>query len=643
MEQLPISDIATCSHCGMSENFTNLYSYYKVCGNCNHTVYRTVAGGREVINHHTVPVDFTLLKIGTTGSYNSEHFNVIGRCRLQLNNGHLNLWYIQTLNKHTPTFNFIAEGMAGMALLHLNSSTRPKDVNLTTIEAGEKFSQVKGTSYHVLTVSQCSYQSCEGELPNLPLHLDDAIVFELNGNGNKAGYYISHKTDVYSFNGQWVNRSDLNLENLRVDIKQKQLMLNMAAPANVACPDCAQNIKVFSHAQANHVVCPGCKTFVQLARFTQRKGSKIKTNNNYYSAFEIGSTGVIDGIEYTVLGYTLKYAANDAAYWQEYYLFSPIEGYIFLSVYDGNWIKITLETNYKFKLKNYSTVDYQTQTYSLFNLFDCKVLDAQGEFFHDIFKHKAIHSAEYINPPNIVCLESTKDSYRWFLGTHIAGSKLKNAFPTMTLPQKYGVGVVEPSDRIFGQYTYHVVVACVVVLAVVSLLLSAIAQNKSVFTSTYTVTDTTNGKTIITPSFVLDGDVKNVGYELSAGVSNSWFETQVVLVNDDTDDSYEFSKGLEYYYGYTDGEHWSEGSTSDHWTVPSVKGGRYHLVITPYKDPNITALDYTVNLKRDVPSYNNFIYMVLFMLTIPALAIANAHVRNRMRWENSAYNPYSTE
>ncbi|UPT67160.1 MAG: hypothetical protein M0D57_00195 [Sphingobacteriales bacterium JAD_PAG50586_3] len=130
-----------------------------------------------------------------------------------------------------------------------------------------------------------------------------------------------------------------------------------------------------------------------------------------------------------------------------------------------------------------------------------------------------------------------------------------------------------------------------------------------------------------------------------ADVSNSWFETSVVLVNDVTDESYEFTKGVEHYYGYTDGESWSEGNRVDDWTIPSVKGGKYHLIVTPTMPYMFvtSSLQYKITIKRDVPTYNNFYWLAGFILVVPLAGMFTAHLRNRQRWSNSSFNPYNTD
>lgn len=646
MQQLPVNYIESCSHCGYSVGFAGMYSYFAVCPNCRHTVYRSGSDVKEVVKHHITPEDFSLLKIGTRGTYNGDEFVVIGRLRLQLDNGYLNLWHLFYPKIQAPKYNFIAEGMTDYAMVNLGIRKAAAHANYDRVVPGKPFGYktCEDVVYSAMTISTCKYSTVDGELPNLPAHFDYSNVFELRNDNKGAGYYICYaKKDVYTFEGEWVGFDALKLQNLRVDIKQKQLMQAMAGPLQLDCPTCNTTLTILGRGQSGYVVCNNCKTYNSIGYSSLRKQGQVNHNAEYPAVFKIGDTGVIDGAEFTVLGYTLKYAQQDQAYWQEYYLFSPVEGFLFLSVYQGNWIKLTTVSDYQLQVNTKSEVGYKGVTYSVFNVFECRVADALGEFPHDIFATKKIKSAEYINPPSMVSVEQTHESYRWFVGKHITASEIKRAFPNAQMPVKIGIGMIEPGDELLKVNSIYVTVAMSIVLFALQFLLFSAAKNTTVFEESYTCTDSLNNKQYVTPSFYLDGNVKNVGYGLYADVSNTWFETSVVLVNDVTDESYEFTKGVEYYFGYSDGESWSEGTRVDEWTIPSVKGGKYHLIVTPTKAPSTIDVQYKITVKRDIPTYNNFYWLAAFILIVPLAGMFTAHMRNRQRWSNSSFNPYNTD
>ncbi|UPT67162.1 MAG: DUF4178 domain-containing protein [Sphingobacteriales bacterium JAD_PAG50586_3] len=389
--QLPVNYIESCSHCGHSVGFAGMYSYFAVCPNCQHTVYRSGSDVKEVTKHHTAPEDFSLLKIGTRGKYNGDEFIIIGRLRLQLDNGYLNLWYLFYPKKEAPLYNFIAEGMTDYAMVNLSMHKASPNANYERVVPGKPFGYktAQEVGYTVMTLSNCKYSTVEGELPNVPSHFDYSNVFELRNDDKKAGYYIYYaKKDAYTLEGEWVGFDALNLQNLRVDVSQKQLMQTMARPMALNCPACNAQLSILGHGQSGYVVCNKCSTYSSIGYLSARKDSEVTHKGDYSSVFKMGDTGVIDGVEYTVLGYTLKYAPQDQAYWQEYYLFNPAEGFLFLSVYQGNWIKLTTVLDYDLQINTKSDLAYKGVTYNVYNVFECKVVDAVGEFPHDIFSTK---------------------------------------------------------------------------------------------------------------------------------------------------------------------------------------------------------------------------------------------------------------
>ena len=55
------------------------------------------------------------------------------------------------------------------------------------------------------------------------------------------------------------------------------------------------------------------------------------------------------------------------------------------------------------------------------------------------------------------------------------------------------------------------------------------------------------------------------------------------MINETTGEEIYANKDIEYYHGYTDGENWTEGNTTEEFNICGVAAGKYHLAITPMK------------------------------------------------------------
>lgn len=639
MEHLPVQNIASCSECGISNGFVSPKATFRVCTNCRHTVFRLPANIKP-IKHYNMPEDATIFKIGSQGVFNGNAFTIIGRLRLQLNNGFLNLWQLHYSQAQQTDKVFLAEGLLGYALLKFESPTWVSAYVKADVKPGDEFPAAFEDAKIYITTEKasCIYSLYDGEIAEeLPVSFDGTAVYELNtGAGGAAYYFNTVKDNQFLLVGEWVEPHQLKLTNLRFDIANPKALNELIKPITVDCNECKQPITVLAQKQSAYVVCGNCANYYELDRVVIRKKKDITPNKNYTPAFTIGSTGVIDKIPYTVTGYVLKKESHANIYWHEYFLYNPIAGYIFLAEFDGNWIQLKAERNYNKVEPSSYTFEFNLKEYKLFNKYDGHATDAAGEFPFDVFTN--YQSAEYIRPPKMISTELSKNSYTVFSGKHIARSTISRAFPEAQMPKKDSIGMVEPAELIFKKnLSIKLIIGILVVCLGLQFILNDFNANQDVFYHGFACNDSTVGKPIVTSGFELNGDVKNCEYILLTDIRNTWFETEAVLVNETTDDSYTIAKGVEFYSGYTDGESWSEGDHSDSWIIPSIKKGRYHLVITPFKEINGQVVNYSIKLKRDVPNYRNLIFLIILLLIVPVLGLILGYTRNHSRWQNSDY------
>ncbi|MCP2936859.1 hypothetical protein NK983_29650, partial [Salmonella enterica subsp. enterica serovar Typhimurium] len=84
-----------------------------------------------------------------------------------------------------------------------------------------------------------------------------------------------------------------------------------------------------------------------------------------------------------------------------------------------------------------------------------------------------------------------------------------------------------------------------------------------------------------------------------------------------TGEQYYFSGVSEYYQGYEDGEHWTEGSAESTMTVQHLSAGRYHYNVTVTTDPATPTERFRVNVIQNVTLLQNFWIALLCLLVFP--------------------------
>ena len=93
------------------------------------------------------------------------------------------------------------------------------------------------------------------------------------------------------------------------------------------------------------------------------------------------------------------------------------------------------------------------------------------------------------------------------------------------------------------------------------------------------------------------------------------------------------------YYAWRDSDGaWTEGSKHDTVVVPSVPGGRYYLRIEPEGEAGRRSLvNYTLTVRRDVPSLALFIIAAGVLALPPIFVTWRSLVFERARWNESDY------
>ncbi len=143
--------------------------------------------------------------------------------------------------------------------------------------------------------------------------------------------------------------------------------------------------------------------------------------------------------------------------------------------------------------------------------------------------------------------------------------------------------------------------------------------------------------------FKLEEGIKSVEIEMSAPISNNWVSSSLELINEKTGDVYFVDKDLEYYFGYTDGEHWTEGSASESQFISSVPEGKYRLSISVMVNKDAPVESFSIYVYRDVPIWINFWISLLILWAYPIYLYYRSQSFEKKRWFNSNYSPYETE
>jgi Domain of unknown function (DUF4178) len=573
------------------------------------------------------------VKPGTTGEWDSRQFRVLGKMGVWFEESFFSYWSIVFKD---GTTGFLAEGYGLYSILLEDKQAVIKDSDLSTNKVGQV---VINTDYQFQKKSSSFYWEVEGELylKNFSTYFD---VYEYDGEKGKLFTLFKwgdKTTDTFSNNP--TSFDDLKLEN----IQEKN-----PYGIQLKCLRCSNDIIVSTYPLAQSCTCKGCGTFYSIEK--KRLISKGNNKNNVFTPLlPIGATGSIKNISYQVVGYTQKQEQNAyKAKWREYVLFNLTYGFAFLSEFDGHWIyvKETLASPVILN-ENTKTFEFDKESFHLYNSYSYTVIEAKGEFPYNAFDNKNALVKEYISPPEIWIREKdSQEGISWFWGEHITAKEIKTAFAIdKTMPYQRGIGAVQPTGYINIKKLIAMSLLGVLGLLMVFMIVLSNKQNKVITQGTYYFSDSMDVIKIVTEKFTLSKWRSNMQFNISAPVSNSWFELNATLVNAETGKEYSVEQGIEYYYGYTDGESWTEGNHDETAYITNIPAGNYFLQMDGSREVNSSAKlnSFSAKIIYDAPSYRNLWFAIFLLLLWPVINYIRNMYTEKSRWQDSAYSNYSND
>lgn len=382
--------------------------------------------------------------------------------------------------------------------------------------------------------------------------------------------------------------------------------------------------------EAFFYACPNCGTIYSKNLnndyvFKERLGEK-----NYENSFSIGQIAHFYDEPYTVISFLIKSNSSQSR-WIEYVLQNENGEFLYLSESSGNFILLE-QIEYEKKVGNHpNQIDYQGKTYDRYDYSSPKLDFASGYFdFNIIKRHELI---EYILPPFIMSFEKFEQNQTAFFGKHISRKKIKKAFNTNQIPSKTSVGTIQPFIINFRN-----LVLTFSFIAILILLTHWYLNNERTEQEVLNTTipfENYKSKDYISPTFELKGSSAPLQISVYSEVNNSWANVQVALINEKTNEEIYATKDIEYYHGYTEGENWTEGSTSEDFNICGVSSGKYHFTVTPIKAPeDLNNSHISIKATWNKPSLRNFFMTVLFMAIFSAIIYYLSKKFEEKRWSD---------
>jgi hypothetical protein len=339
--------------------------------------------------------------------------------------------------------------------------------------------------------------------------------------------------------------------------------------------------------------------------------------------------------------------------WQEYLLFNPWQGFLWLVTYGGHWsvVRRLVERPPVEPARLASPVEYAEWKGRSFRIFAKAPVTTSyvvGEFYWKVRVGMAVQVADYIYPPYILSRETyTNDGEEtWSEGEYVEPDVIAQAFDLKNqLPEPEGIYLNQPNPfREKARQLKWIAPVLTALLILVQVIACKRAANETVFNGDYNYrSGTTNPVAVTQPFQIKGGNSQTVDFTMNAPVHNSWLELDIDLVNADTHQVVAtFEQGIEFYSGSDSDGPWSEGSNVEHKLIPAIPPGQYYLTIDASADPALRQIPFHVAVVRDVAVWSNFWFALGLIVFFPLYCAIRGYSFENKRWADSDFSPYPT-
>ncbi|MEA3208323.1 MAG: hypothetical protein QOE70_1380 [Chthoniobacter sp.] len=627
-----------CPQCGAPVKFQSSIAVFVVCEHCRSMVVRRDANVESMGTMAELPPDLSPLQIGTRGEWQGSAFELVGRVRVEWEEGSWTEWCALFPNDKTG---WVAEAQ-GFFMVSFETSEPALPSAPGELEPGASL-RVAGRPWTVVDVKRATCLAGEGELPFVAPPGQQRLGADLTGADGAFAtieFYDGEAPRLYV--GSYAEFEELRFANLRPvpgwTADTEQIRYQTSA---LNCPSCGAAVKLRAAGQSMAAVCGSCGSIIDIAnpqwQVVQKGDEKARKLNGL---LPIGVRGQLQDVDWEVIGLVRR--ADKYSSWQEYLLFNPWRGFRWLVTYKGHWSWVQ-------RVPDIGDLSGQRirldgRDFRLFAKGEARVKDVLGEFYWKVKRGEVAELEDYIRPPEVLSKETYPGlkEFTWSLGEYLEHTAVAGAFGIKEMPVPAGPYLNEPNP--FANKTGPVwgrALLFIAILFVIQLIFAAGTGERPIFDGDYVFTRAEPPAVVTTPHFQVDGRQGPVRLAVTAGVDNQWIGFDFDLVNAQTNETFPAQLEVSYYHGYDDGE-WSEGGQTNSVSVPAVPAGEYFLNVETDADPALQQLTWHLAVTRGGLFWSNFLIGVCVLLAYPIYLSIRRHGFERQRWSESDFSPYGS-
>lgn len=636
----------SCPACGAAVIFKIGSSMVSVCAYCRSVVAR---GDRSVENLGKVAElaeTESPLELNMTGKYEGKRFTLTGRAQLKHEAGGLwDEWYASFPNDE---WGWLAEAQGRFYLTFEEEVPENAEIpDFDELEVGATINL--NPDWGPLVVAEIGEATGQGAAGEIPYRLEPGQTYryaDLSGpKGAFATLAYGDEEGPLVYFGREVTLDDLGVP---ATAKSRQREARQVEGKSLSCPQCGGGLELRAPDRSERIGCPNCGALLD-CKEGELKFLKALEPGKVTLAFPLGSKGIVDGIDWMVIGLIVRYVVYEGTtyYWEEYLLYHSRHGFRWLVCSDRHWNFVEPVAPGAVTVRS-GRAHYNDKTFKQYLKADASVAYVVGECYWKVEVGETVRIADYICPPEMLSKEVATvgkgTEVNWSLGKYMTPGEVEQAFGIKDLSWPSTVGPNQPFPFKGIYFWWGIVAGLVFILGG---LFQASTVPQKVYEESFILKPSTGAdksETFFSEKPIEIKGGKNIHVRAESMVDNSWVFVEGDLINEDSGLVQSFDMPLEYYHGVDGGESWSEGNRDAGTYLSALPEGSYTLRLEVQRDPNMAKQVATLKVRIDqgVPRLLYWFLAFLAVSIIPLCVLGYHMIFDMRRWSDSDFSPYQS-
>lgn len=438
--------VTSCPSCGAPVEFRNRGTYVSICEFCNSAIGR---GDKNPEDHGKVAdlvPNSSEVRRGTRGQYHDARFEVTGHVQYRHPAGGVwDEWYLAFGTR----YGWLSYAQGKYFISYSRPIKKEAAPNFEAVEVGAKFS-LRDSVYTVTEKGVATVLGAEGEIPWGFRPNAEHRFADLQGPNGAGATFEFSKSGTQLFIGEEIPLSELKLQH---DLQMPGANDVRVTSVSLNCPKCAGQIDLRAPDKTERVICSNCGALLDA---NQGKLAFLKTleQKEIHPHIPLGSTGTIQGRQFTVIGFMERYTSYQGRIypWTEYLLFDAESGFHWLIHSERHWTfasdvsagEVSLETD---------RVEFDNRRYRIYDRGQAIVRYVLGEFYWKVETGQTATTADYICPPHGLSVERSwtpdGDEMNLTHSTYLSCEEVEAAFDleSGSLPRPWGIAPSQPAPE----------------------------------------------------------------------------------------------------------------------------------------------------------------------------------------------------